>query len=45
MNPFMLHPVALEMAVLSQGVSVIISAYVCGHSLLDINQATPSENL
>ena len=39
----MLHPVALEMAVLPQGVSVMIAACVCGHCLSDINQATPSE--
>ena len=38
----MLHPVALEMAVLPQGVSVMIAACVCGLCLSDINQATPS---
>ena len=43
MNPFMLHLVAPEMAVLPQGVSVIIAACVCGHCLSDINQATPCE--
>ena len=43
MDPFMLHPVPLEMAVLPQGVSVMIAACVCGHCLSDINQATPSE--
>ena len=44
MDPFMLHPVTLEMAVLPQGVSVMIAACVFGFCLLlDINQATPSE--
>ena len=39
----MLDPVPLEMAVLPQGVSVMIAACVCGHCRSDINQATPSE--
>ena len=43
MDPFMLHPLSLEMAVLPQGVSVMIAACVYGHCLSDINQATPSE--
>ena len=43
MDPFMLHPVPLEMAVLPLGVSVMIAACVCGHCPSDINQATPSE--
>ena len=33
MDPFMLHPVTLEMAVPPQGVSVMIAACVCGHCL------------
>ena len=39
----MLHPMAIQMAVLPQGVSVMIAACVCGHCLSDINQATPSK--
>ena len=47
MDPFMLHPLSLEMAVLPQGVSVMIAACVNLWSLpvlSDINQATASEN-
>ena len=43
MDPFMLGPMASEMAVLPQGVSVMIAASVYGRCLSDIYQATPSE--
>ena len=42
-GPLYVTPPVLQMAVLPQGVSVMIAACVCGHCLSDINQATPSE--
>ena len=42
-GPLYVTPHVLQMAVLPQGVLVMIAACVCGHCLSDINQATPSE--
>ena len=42
-EPLYVTPHVLQMAVLPQGVSVMIADSVCGHYLSDINQATPSE--
>ena len=43
MDPFMLQPLALEMAV--QGVSVMIAASVCGHCLLVSSPGRDSHDL
>ena len=45
MDPFMLQPLALEMAVLPQGVSVMIAASVCGHCLLVSSPGRDSHDL